>query len=142
MGSRFLKDTETRYKPIEGESLAIVYGLESNRMYCLGNEKLLVYTDHKPLVPVMNDRKLKLIKNPRVRSLKDKTLMYSFETRHIARKEHVGPDVASRYPGSQATMSEVLASVAVHDDDDFAEGVEKSVSEVATAVMDEFRAVT
>ena len=99
VGSRFLKDAETRYKPIEGEALAIVYGLESNRMYCLGNEKLLVYTDHKPLVPIMNDRKLELIKNPRVRSLKDKTLMYSFETKHIAGKEHVGPDVASRYPG-------------------------------------------
>ena len=141
-GSRFLKDAETRYKPIEGEALAIVYGLESNRMYCLGNEKLLVYTDHKPLVPIMNDRKLELIKNPRVRSLKDKTLMYSFETKHIAGNEHVGPDVASRYPGSQATMSEVLASVAVHDDDDFAEGVEKSVSEVAAAAMDEFRAIT
>merc|ERR1712173_583532 len=60
----------------------------------------------------------------------------------IPGKEHVGPDVASRYPGSQATMSEVLASVAVHDDDDFAEGVEESVSEVAAAAMDEFRAVT
>ena len=111
-------------------------------MYCLGNEKLLVYTDHKPLVPIMNDRKLELIKNPRVRSLKDKTLMYSFETRHIPGKEHVGPDVASRYPGSQATMSEVLASVAIYDDDDFAEGIEKSASEVAAAAMDEFRAVT
>merc|ERR1712173_522919 len=60
----------------------------------------------------------------------------------IPGKEHVGPDVASRYPGSQATMSEVLASVAVHGDDDFAEGVEKSVSEAAAATMDEFRAIT
>ena len=127
---------------IEGKALAVVYGLESNRMYCLGNDKLLVYTDHKPLVPVMNNRKLELIKNLRVRSLKDKTLMYSFEARHIAGKEHVGPDIASCYLGSQASMSYVLASIAMDEDDKFAKGVERSVSEVAAAIMNEFRAVT
>ena len=32
-GSRFCKDSESRYRPVEGEALAIVYALESTRMF-------------------------------------------------------------------------------------------------------------
>ena len=69
VGSRFLQDTETRYVPVEGEALALVYGLESTREYCMGNEKLTIGVDHKPLVSIMSDRNLELIKNPRLRNL-------------------------------------------------------------------------
>ena len=66
-GSRFTKPAEANYSPIEGEALA---------MYTLGNSELTVGTDHKPLVPIMNLKNLEDIKNPRIRSFKDKTLMY------------------------------------------------------------------
>ena len=32
-GSRFCKDAESRYRPVEGEALAVAYALESTRMY-------------------------------------------------------------------------------------------------------------
>ena len=52
--SRTLTDTEQRYAPVEGESLAILFGVTTNRMYLHGM-KFEVITDHKPLVSLYNN---------------------------------------------------------------------------------------
>ncbi len=49
VGSRVTHDAESRYAPVEGEALALAFALESTRVYTLGDPKLLVGTDHKPL---------------------------------------------------------------------------------------------
>ena len=49
-GSRFLSSAEQRYAPIEGEALAVAWGLEQTRYFTQGCDDLLVVTDHKPLV--------------------------------------------------------------------------------------------
>ena len=54
--SRAQTEVECRYHQKEGESLAIQYGVTTNRMYLLGI-KFNVVTDHKPLVPLYNDSK-------------------------------------------------------------------------------------
>ena len=41
----------------------------------LGNKNLTIGVDHKPLVSIRSDRNLELIKNLRLRNLKDKMLM-------------------------------------------------------------------
>ena len=41
-GSRFTKDAERNYAPIEGEALAMAYGLECTKMYCMGNNACLI----------------------------------------------------------------------------------------------------
>ena len=64
-GSRFTKGAESRYAPVEGEALAVVWSLEAARHYTLGNPKLVIATDHKPLLKVLGDRKLEDIDNPR-----------------------------------------------------------------------------
>ena len=74
-GSRFLKDAETRYAPIEGEALAVAYGLEQTRMFVLDCQELLLAVDHKPLVSIFNDKKLDQITNPRLLNFKERTLM-------------------------------------------------------------------
>ena len=45
-GFRFTQDAESRYSPIEGEALALIYGLESCRMFILGCPDLLWITNH------------------------------------------------------------------------------------------------
>ena len=82
-GSRFTRNAESRYAPIEGEALALVYGLQSCRMFVLDSPNLLVTTDHKPLTRIFNDRSLDSIDNPRVRSFKEKSLLYQFEVEYI-----------------------------------------------------------
>ena len=58
VGSRFCSGAESRYAPVEGETLAIVWALNNLRHYTLGNKRLTIMTDHKPLVKLFGDRKL------------------------------------------------------------------------------------
>jgi hypothetical protein len=97
-GSRFTSETESRYAPIEGEALALVQALESCRMFVLGCPNLIVAVDHKPLLQYFNDRQLDTIKNPRLLSLKEKTLMYRFRIVYITGVENHAADATSRHP--------------------------------------------
>ena len=105
-GSRFTKDAETRYAPIEGEALALVYGLQSCRMFVLGSPNLTVAVDHKPLIKIFDDRQLDTIDNPRILNLKEKTLMYSFKVMHIEGISNCTSDWASRNPARGANDKE------------------------------------
>ena len=97
-GSRFTNDAESRYAPVEGEALALVYGLESCRMFILGCPDLLVTVDHKPLTKIFSDQALENIKNPRLLNFKERSLMYKFRIKHRPGKLNAAPDCASRYP--------------------------------------------
>merc|ERR1712016_105583 len=105
-GSRFTKPAEANYSPIEGEALAMAHALESTRMFTLGNENLIVGTDHKPLVPIMGLKNLEDIKNPRIRNFKDKTLMFSFRVKHIPGKHLKIADATSRNPVTKHSDTE------------------------------------
>ena len=67
-GSRFTHPAESRYKPIEGEALAIVYALNKARYFILGCDNLTVVTDHKPLLKIFGDRHLDDISNVRLQN--------------------------------------------------------------------------
>ena len=95
-GSRFTSGAESRYAPVEGEALGVEWGLESTKHYTLSNSKLLIATDHKPLLKILGDRKLEDIPNPRLANIKEKTLRWHFSIIHIPGKIHIGPDTMSR----------------------------------------------
>ena len=97
-GSRFTNDAESRYAPVEGEALALVYGLESCRMFILGCPDLIITVDHLPLVKIFSNQALENIKNPRLLNFKEKSLMYKFQIKHRPGKLNLAPDCASRYP--------------------------------------------
>ena len=119
-GSRFLKDPESRYSPIEGEALAVTFALEQARMFVTGCPNLIIATDHKPLVPILNDKGLDLIKNPRLLRLKEKTLMYHFVAQHIPGPMNFAADATSRNPCNADTDAKALllsiASLENNDD--------------------------
>ena len=103
-GSRFTKPAETRYAPVEGEALAVAYGLNQCRLFILGSPDLTVAVDHKPLVNILNDRALASIENPRILRLKEKTLPYEFKIIHVPGKSNNAPDAMSRYPGNTTSQ--------------------------------------
>ena len=115
-GGRFIHPAESRYAPTEGEALAVVYGLESARHFVLGCDNLVLATDHKPLLEVLNNRHLGDIKNRRLLSLKEKTLPYRFSKIHIPGQNQTAPHVHSRKPTDDGKK------LALHSD------FEKSVS--------------
>ena len=83
MGSSFLAPAESRYGAIEGECLGVVNALHKSRYYTLGCDKLIVGTDHKPLVLVLATKDMDDVANPRLMRLKQKTLAWRFRIIHI-----------------------------------------------------------
>ena len=98
VGSRFTHPAESRYAPIEGETLAVVYALHQTRYYVLGCKDLIIATDHKPLLQILIDRSLTDITNRRLLNLKEKMLGYRFTVVHVPGRKNLGPDAASRHP--------------------------------------------
>ena len=74
VGSRFTHPAESRYAAIEGEVLAVVYGLNSTSIFLLGCENLTVTVDHKSLTKVFQDRALEDINNSNLCNLKENSL--------------------------------------------------------------------
>ena len=106
-GSRFLCGAEQRYAPIEGEALAVAWGLEQTRYFTQGCPKLLVVTDHKPLAKIFGDRTLDEIPNTRLFRLKQRTLPWSFQIAYLPGKTNHAADAASRNPSPGIDDSQV-----------------------------------
>ena len=67
-------------------------GLEQSKYYTLGCPRLYVATDHKPLVGILCDRALDTIPNPRIVSIKERTLWWGFEILYVAGKNQQAAD--------------------------------------------------
>ena len=127
-GSRFTTSAESRYAPIEGEALAVVYGLYSSKIFILGCPKLIVSVDHKPLVKVLGNSSLEQIKNPRLQKFKEKAMMFEYQIKHTPGKVNVSADAASRYPVS--SPSEDDSSIAQTESVEYS-SIYSSLSHVA-----------
>ena len=100
VGSRFTQAAESRYAPVEGEALAVVYALDKARHFVLGCPDLTIAVDHKPLLKLFGDRALEDIPNSRLRNVKEKTLRYRFKMIHVPGIKHNVADGLSRHPVS------------------------------------------
>ena len=97
-GGRFNSPTEAGYAPVEGECLGIAWALEQTRYFTIGCDKLLILTDHKPIVKIFGDRVLDEITNPRIFKLKQKTLQWKFTPTYVPGKKNQSANATSRYP--------------------------------------------
>ena len=106
-GSQFNNKAEAKYAPIEGECLAVVKALRKPtvKYFIHGCADLIICTDHKPLVKLLGNRKLEEIDNPRLMSLKEKTLSYRFTMRYVSGARNKVPDAASRFPTGSPTIT-------------------------------------
>ena len=82
-GSRFLSSAEQRYAPIEGEALAIAWGLEQTKYFTPRCDNLVIVPNHKPLIKMFDDRTLEEITNTRLFRLKQRTLLWRFQTAYL-----------------------------------------------------------
>ena len=71
-GSWSLSDTETRYALIELEMLAVCWAITKCRVFLAGLQHFHVATDHNPLIPILNTRRLDEVENPRLQRLKSR----------------------------------------------------------------------
>ena len=124
-GSRFLRPSESRFAPIEGEALGLVWGLEQTKYFTLGCDTLLCAVDHKPLVKVFGDRTLDEITNTRLFRLKQRALPWKFTVQYVPGKFNPFADATSRYPATETdsdkhdepTITEALAAIRLVEND-------------------------
>ena len=100
VGSRFTNKSESNYAPIEGELLAVTYGLKKTKYYTLGSEKLTVCVDNKPLLGGLGDTELDKVDNTRLEKLKEKTLGWRFRIIQAPGKPVPSTDALSCAPSS------------------------------------------
>ena len=67
----------------------------------------MIVTDHKPLVKNFGDRTLDEITKSRLFRLKQRTLPWRFEIRHLPGKSNHAADAASRHPSPSCTENTV-----------------------------------
>ena len=89
-GSWFTTHADSQYAPTYGECLAISWSLNSACRFILGCKELIVVTDHKPLLGILNSTEIYSIPNPRLQSLKEKTLQYEFSIQYCPGKWQQG----------------------------------------------------
>jgi hypothetical protein len=112
-GSRFTTEIESRYSPTEGEATAVAWSLEKSKFFTLGCNNLFIATDHQPLLGLFG-KSLNDISNPRLRRIREKTLMFSFKVVYLPGKKNQGADAISRSPVSG---NQCLASISYIDED-------------------------
>ena len=130
--SRFTRESEKNYSPVEGEFLSVCWALEKAKHFVLGCPNLIVAVDHKPLLGLLGDKSLGDIENPRLRRFKERTLMYNFKMIHVPGALNKVADTASRFPGKEERVVGLLQLGATQSDFEETEEIE-SLERLVTA---------
>jgi len=112
---------------VEGKALAVAWCLRKARLFLLGCHNLAIITDHQPLVKLLGDRALKDTVNPRLFTLKEKTLQYRFQVKYLEGERNHAADFLSRYPA--------LCALQDAADKDQADDLEVAVAAATTTAL-------
>ena len=103
---RSLTETERRYAVIEKEALGVVWGLEKFNYYISG-APILVETDHKPLIALLECKEIEKVPL-RIQRFRIRLMKYSVDMTHISGKDNLIADALSRYPGKGKIEESIL----------------------------------
>ena len=108
--SRVLTSAEKNYAPIEAEMAALAWALKKAEKFLKGPKSFVVYTDHQPLVSMVNKKRLDEVSNERLRSKLMKISDFRFTVEYIKGSENVAADAFSRHPVSQPDAEDISES--------------------------------
>ena len=85
----------------------MAWGLEQARYFTQDCDNLVIVTDHKPLIMIFSDRTLDEITNLCLFCLKQRTLPWHFEIRHLPGTSNHAADATSRHPSQSSPENTV-----------------------------------
>lgn len=91
-----MTETECRYAQIEKEALAVTWACKKFANYIVG-KRILIETDHKPLVPILNNKDLDTLP-PRVLRFRLRMARFNYVAEHLPGKLLYTADALSRAP--------------------------------------------
>ena len=95
--SRSLTETETRWAIIEKEMLGICFGISRFRDFIIGLPSFEIWTDHSPLVSLLNVKKIDELPM-RLQRLRLRIAGLPFNVRYVKGSTHYSADCLSRSP--------------------------------------------
>ena len=106
-----LSPTEQRYAQIEKEALVLAWACDRFADYLTGMPKFHIFTDHKPLVPLLSPQKRLDELPPRVLRFRLRLAKFNFMISHVPGKQMHTADTLSRAPlaGTDANVLELVA---------------------------------
>ena len=97
VSSKFNTPAVANYHPVEGEAYAAAWALEKCKLFTLGNPRLVLAVDHKPLIAILGqDQEMSEVMNPRLTNFKLKSMAFNFRPVYVPGKDHVVPDTMLR----------------------------------------------
>ena len=88
--------------------MGIHWALDRKRMWTLGNPNLFIFTDHKPLIGLLQNKSFDDIDNPRLARFVQRTLRWKFHICHVKGLDNVSSDALSRYPWGEEPLIALL----------------------------------
>ena len=83
--------------------------MQKCRQFLEGLPEFNLSTDHKPLIPILNDHSLDKLNNPRILRLRLKMQRCQFAAVWVPGKQNIDADALSRAPVDKATPADELA---------------------------------
>ena len=83
-------------------------------MFVLGCTEIVISTDHKPLLGILNNCDINSIINRLISNLKQKTLRYHFTTQYNRDKWNRGTDTCSQNPVDESMIQSICTKPNSH----------------------------
>ncbi|XP_039887198.1 uncharacterized protein K02A2.6-like [Simochromis diagramma] len=118
--SRTLSPAEKKYSQLDKEGLAVIFGIKKFHKHLYGRV-FTIYTDHKPLISLFNEKKpIPQMGSPRVQRWAVTLSAYEYNIRYKPGKHHENADALSRLPvpdsAPEQEMAEQVLMMDVLDD--------------------------